>query len=128
MPIMYRENVERVVSDDAVTKWQQRGYKLSNAQIKAEEVKTSKAEETPTENVNIEPEANQEAGEGNELPINPPEEAGEDAGTAEDPQAAQNTDYEAMNVQQLRKVAKDLGVQGYNNMNRATLLAVIAAH
>lgn len=73
MPLMIRENVERMVSDENVAKM------------------------AAADNANT---------EGND----------------------QNTDYDKMNVQQLRKVAKEMGVQGYANMQRATLLAVIKAH
>ena len=73
MPLMIRENVERMVSDENVAKM-------------------AAADDTNAE--------------GND----------------------QNTDYNKMNVQQLRKVAKEMGVQGYANMQRATLLAVIKAH
>lgn len=37
-------------------------------------------------------------------------------------------DYSAMKVEELRKVAKEKGIQGYANMNKGTLVEVIKAH
>ena len=37
-------------------------------------------------------------------------------------------DYQSMSVADLRKVAKEKGIQGYGNMNKDTLVAVIMAH
>ena len=39
-----------------------------------------------------------------------------------------NVDYSAMKLNDLRKLAKEKGIQGYMNMDQATLAAVIAAH
>ena len=41
---------------------------------------------------------------------------------------AEDTDYASMNVAELRKVAKEKGIQGYANMNKETLIEVIKAH
>lgn len=46
--------------------------------------------------------------------------AGSNANTAED--------YDKMKINDLRKIAKEKGIQGYNNMDKATLIAVIQAH
>lgn len=45
--------------------------------------------------------------------------AGNDAGAV---------DYTEMKLNDLRKIAKEKGIQGYNNMDKATLIAVIQAH
>lgn len=37
-------------------------------------------------------------------------------------------DYSAKTVKELREIAKDKGIQGYKNMNKETLIAVIEAH
>lgn len=37
-------------------------------------------------------------------------------------------DYASMSVAELRKVAKEKGIQGYANMNKETLIEVIKAH
>lgn len=37
-------------------------------------------------------------------------------------------DYSSMTVKELREIAKDKGIQGYKNMNKDTLIAVIEAH
>ena len=134
MPLMIRENVERMVSDENVAKMEAAGYRVVGAQNKPQEVKTSEGDKNTEENVNIEPEGTQAAAGA----MNEPETdaAGNDENVAkmaaaDDTNAEgndQNTDYDKMNVQQLRKVAKEMGVQGYANMQRATLLAVIKAH
>ena len=41
---------------------------------------------------------------------------------------AETVDYSTMKLNDLRKIAKEKGIQGYNNMDRATLAAVIQAH
>lgn len=41
---------------------------------------------------------------------------------------AQELDYASMKVEELRKVAKTMGIQGYGNMNKDTLVEVIKAH
>jgi len=146
MPIMINNNVERVVPDANVDKMKARGYKVLEAQKAAAATMSQKAEEIHTQNVNIEPEASQQATTPTQEPQGTPEPPKADQDPTPEPekaddgttppaavadgkdQAAQSTDYESMNVEQLRKVAKELGVQGYSNMNRATLLAVIAAH
>ena len=46
----------------------------------------------------------------------------------EEPESTAETDYAAMNVADLRKVAKKKGIQGYANMNKGTLIEVIKAH
>ena len=46
----------------------------------------------------------------------------------EEPESTEETDYAAMNVADLRKVAKEKGIQGYANMNKETLIEVIKAH
>ena len=134
MPLMIRENVERMVSDENVAKMAAAGYRVVGAQNKPQEVKTSEGDKNTEENVNIEPEGTQAA----PAAMNEPETdaTGNDENVAkmaaaDDTNAEgndQNTDYDKMNVQQLRKVAKEMGVQGYANMQRATLLAVIKAH
>lgn len=134
MPLMIRENVERMVSDENVAKMAAAGYRVVGAQNKPQEVKTSEGDKNTEENVNIEPEGTQAvAGAMNEPETDT---TGNDENVAkmaaaDDTNAEgndQNTEYDKMNVQQLRKVAKEMGVQGYANMQRATLLAVIKAH
>ena len=134
MPLMIRENVERMVSNENVAKMAAAGYRVVDAQNKPQEVKTSEGDKNTEENVNIEPEDTQAVTGA----MNEPETdaTGNDENVAkmaaaDDTNAEgndQNTDYDKMNVQQLRKVAKEMGVQGYANMQRATLLAVIKAH
>lgn len=134
MPLMIRENVERMVSDENVAKMEAAGYRVVDAQNKPQEVKTSEGDKNTEENVNIEPEGTQTVAGA----MNEPETVatGSDENVAKMAAADnantegndQNTDYDKMNVQQLRKVAKEMGVQGYANMQRATLLAVIKAH
>ncbi|SCY03517.1 Rho termination factor N-terminal domain-containing protein [Butyrivibrio sp. INlla14] len=46
----------------------------------------------------------------------------------EEPEDTEETDYAAMSVAELRKVAKEKGIQGYANMNKETLIEVIKAH
>lgn len=48
---------------------------------------------------------------------------GEGAGNDATPE-----DYANMKINDLRKIAKEKGIQGYNNMDKATLVAVIQAH
>lgn len=48
---------------------------------------------------------------------------GEGAGNDATPE-----DYANKKINDLRKIAKEKGIQGYNNMDKATLAAVIQAH
>ena len=75
----------------------------------------------------------------NPAPADPePEDPKEDSdGAAGDPvadpedeehESTEETDYAAMSVADLRKVAKEKGIQGYANMNKETLVEVIKAH
>lgn len=48
---------------------------------------------------------------------------GDGAGSDANPE-----DYANMKINDLRKIAKEKGIQGYNNMDKATLVAVIQAH
>lgn len=48
---------------------------------------------------------------------------GEGAGSNTNPE-----NYANMKLNDLRKIAKEKGIQGYNNMDKATLAAVIQAH
>lgn len=50
-------------------------------------------------------------------------EGGEGAGNDVNPE-----DYADMKINDLRKIAKEKGIQGYQNMDKATLAAVIQAH
>lgn len=58
--------------------------------------------------------------------------AAEDVAKAEGGDGTGNTlppeDYNNMKLNDLRKIAKEKGIQGYNNMDKATLVAVIQAH
>ena len=45
-----------------------------------------------------------------------------------DAEGKEEIDYAAMSVIELRKVAKEKGIQGYANMNKETLVEVIKAH
>lgn len=46
----------------------------------------------------------------------------------EESESTEETDYAAMSVADLRKVAKEKGIQGYANMNKETLIEVIKAY
>ncbi len=58
-----------------------------------------------------------------------PEEIEEPKEAAEAPTEPEETpDYSTLTVKELREIAKDKGIQGYKNMNKDTLIAVIEAH
>lgn len=85
--------------------------------------------ETPAEGTEL-PQNDQEEDAGEELPMNPPEndsEGSEDA-QEDESEAVESVDYSKMTVEELRKIAKDKGIQGYGNMNKGTLVEVIKAH
>lgn len=50
------------------------------------------------------------------------------AGGEGDCSDASPEDYVNMKINDLKKVAKEKGIQGFNNMDKATLVAVIQAH
>lgn len=47
---------------------------------------------------------------------------------AMDAEGKEEIDYASMSVIELRKVAREKGIQGYANMNKETLVEVIKAH
>lgn len=87
------------------------------AEKKAEEEATMAAKEAE-EKAKAE-EAKKAAAQGATQAAAGSEGAGNDAGAV---------NYEEMKLNDLRKIAKEKGIQGYNNMDKATLIAVIQAH
>jgi len=79
--------------------------------------KEPKPEETPIEEPEEEIEEPEEA-----------ETADEAEEETEEPEEASEVDYASLSVADLRKVAKEKGIQGYANMNKETLVEVIKAH
>ncbi len=124
MPIMIKENVERIVSDADVDKRKKEGYKVltkAAAQAAAEKKAAEEAEKAAKE---AEEKAKaEEAAKAAEEAAAQAAAGGEGAGTN-----AGAVNYEEMKLNDLRKIAKEKGIQGYNNMDKATLIAVIQAH
>ena len=140
MKHIIKGNVERIVSDDAVAKYEKEGYKLletaapetdqaaaqAAAKKKAEE-EAKKAEEAAkaAEEAAAKAKAEEEAKAAEEEAAKAAAQAAAGENTAEN---AETVDYSTMKLNDLRKIAKEKGIQGYNNMDRATLAAVIQAH
>ncbi len=114
------------------------------AQAAAKEKEEAEAAQTAAKAAEDE-KAAQEAQEAAEKAAAEQQKAEDEKKAAEATQAAQDTtqsnetnadgtkesdavDYQSMNVADLRKVAKEKGIQGYGNMNKDTLVAVIMAH
>lgn len=132
MPIMIKENVERIVSDADVDKRKKEGYKVltkaaaqaAAAQAAAEKKAAEEAEKAAKE-AEEKAKAEEAAKVAEEVAAQAaaPAAGGEGAGTN-----AGAVNYEEMKLNDLRKIAKEKGIQGYNNMDKATLIAVIQAH
>ena len=128
MPIMIKENVERIVSDADVDKRKKEGYKVltkAAAQAAAEKKAAEEAEKAAKE-AEEKAKAEEAAKAAEEEAAQAAAQAaagGEGAGTN-----AGAVNYEEMKLNDLRKIAKEKGIQGYNNMDKATLIAVIQAH
>ena len=128
MPIMIKENVERIVSDADVDKRKKEGYKVltkAAAQAAAEKKAAEEAEKAAKE-AEEKAKAEEAAKAAEEAVAQAAAQAaagGEGAGTN-----AGAVNYEEMKLNDLRKIAKEKGIQGYNNMDKATLIAVIQAH
>lgn len=128
MPIMIKENVERIVSDADVDKRKKEGYKVltkAAAQAAAEKKAAEEAEKAAKE-AEEKAKAEEAAKAAEEAAAQAAAQAaagGEGAGTN-----AGAVNYEEMKLNDLRKIAKEKGIQGYNNMDKATLIAVIQAH
>ena len=128
MPIMIKENVERIVSDADVDKRKKEGYKVltkAAAQVAAEKKAAEEAEKAAKE-AEEKAKAEEAAKAAEEAAAQAAAQAaagGEGAGTN-----AGAVNYEEMKLNDLRKIAKEKGIQGYNNMDKATLIAVIQAH
>ena len=138
MPTMIRANVERNVPEAAVEKFKAAGYRLlTNTQEPAktsqEGTQNASGEENITEK---EKEANQGTQEGQagntegqkEAEGNNKEDAAGQDAWKELPEAEMQAALEAKKVDELRKIAKNEGIQGYANMNKDTLVATIMNH
>lgn len=91
--------VERIVKKDDLRKWMQLGFKLTNPLSDLPDPDT-------TYDPDPEPESEKVEIKSADIPKN----------------------LDRMKVSDLRKLAKEVGVQGYQNMDKATLIAVIQAH
>lgn len=138
MPTMIRANVERNVPEAAVEKFKAAGYRLlTDTQEPAKTSQEGAQNASGEENITgKEKEANQgtqegQAGntEGQKEPegSNNEDAAGQDA-WKELPEAEMQAALEAKKVDELRKIAKNEGIQGYANMNKDTLVAMIMNH
>ena len=128
MPIMIKENVERIVSDADVDKRKKEGYKVLTkaAAQEAAEKKAAEEAEKAAKEAEEKAKAEEAAKAAEEAAAQAAAQAaagGEGAGTN-----AGAVNYEEMKLNDLRKIAKEKGIQGYNNMDKATLIAVIQAH
>lgn len=128
MPIMIKENVERIVSDADVDKRKKEGYKVLTkaAAQEAAEKKAAEEDEKAAKEAEEKAKAEEAAKAAEEAAAQAAAQAaagGEGAGTN-----AGAVNYEEMKLNDLRKIAKEKGIQGYNNMDKATLIAVIQAH
>ena len=61
-------------------------------------------------------------------PVEAPVEADEPKEPEAPTEPEEAPDYSSMTVKELREIAKNKGIQGYKNMNKDTLIAVIEAH
>ena len=99
-------------------------YPGDNEAVKAAEKKAKEeAEKASKEAEDKDEEEAKKAEEEAQKAVDQAAEGGE--GTDND---ATQEDYAAMKINDLRKIAKEKGIQGYNNMDKATLAAVIQAH
>lgn len=97
---------------------------LTGAEVKAVETKEEDAV------VDAQNEAQSPDSESGEENTEQNQESGSEGTTEAQEQEteAAAVDYSAMKVEELRKVAKEKGIQGYANMNKGTLVEVIKAH
>lgn len=93
--------VERIIVPEDLKKWTQAGFKPVDP---LPDLPVSEIQEIPA--LDPEPEQKSETASSEEIPEN----------------------LNQMKSADLRKIAKKIGVQGYQNMDKATLIAVIQAH
>lgn len=125
MPIMIRANTERNVPAAQVEKYKAAGYVLlnqGNSQNGPQEPQKEAGEENITEEKKGAEMGTEEAQGGQSEAENAPESTPENTGEVSE------EDLKAMKVEELRKMAKDAGIQGYKNMNKETLIALIINH
>lgn len=132
MPIMIRSNVERNVPAEAVEKFKAAGYKILSetkepAKTSQEGTETALGEEKEAEMSTRE---GQDAGsevKKNAEEINTEDAAGQGA-WKDLPDAEKKAALEGKKVDELRKIAKSEGIQGYGNMSKDTLVEIIMNH
>lgn len=111
--LMNPENASEKAANKAESKKNDKANEIAEAEKKAQE-EANKATQEASDN----------AEEGAEVKTD-----SEGSEVVEDPdQKSMQEKYEAMNVESLRAIAKEKKIQGYGNMNKATLVAVIMAH
>ena len=97
-----------------------------------EQPENSKAEENTNEEPKAAPEGKSEAQGGNSEEGKAPEGENEAAAGGKEWKNLSEEEkvaaLEAMKVEELRKIAKEEGIQGYSNMNKDTLVAMIMNH
>lgn len=138
MPIMIRANVERNVPAEAVEKFKAAGYKILSetkepAKTSQEGTETALGEENTTkEEKEAEMSTREGQDAGSEVKKNAEEINTEDAagqGAWKDlPDAEKKAALEGKKVDELRKIAKSEGIQGYGNMSKDTLVEIIMNH
>lgn len=85
-------------------------------------------EERPEDNKEVKIATQEESEEKDEEAEEVTKVAEEETTNAADEEGNTPQNYEEMKLNDLRKIAKEKGVQGYNNMDKATIIAVIQAH
>lgn len=101
-------------------------YPGDNEAVNAAEKKAKEEAEKATKEAEEKTKAEEEAKKDEEEAARAADQAA--AGGEGDGSDATQEDYAAMKINDLRNIAKEKGIQGYNNMDKATLAAVIQAH
>ena len=132
MPTMIKANVERNVPAAAVEKFKAAGYRLLSetkepAKTSQEGTETNSGEENITKVEKEGFKGTQEGQEAGSKEINTENAECKEA-WKELPDAEKQAALEGKKVDELRKIAKSEGIQGYGNMSKDTLVAMIMNH
>ena len=121
---MIRENVIRIVPSDKVAQREKEGFKKVSEDVQAPSKSTKGGKDKPDDNKD-KPDGDKDNPDGTQDGSNNPD---AQAPNNDGEKTGEKFTAESLNektVNELRKIAKELGITGYANMSKETLIGII---